>query len=190
MTVVIDQPISALSVRIFSMLTSAAPGSTCTLSSGKRLLMTCDAAAAIGVQLPPVGPALKMTSVFCWAWAGPAAASDSAATSERRRDAQLTEDMDGHLDLPSMAQCLFWGDTVRALCSDYHTATYVGSGNPLLAEHGSGSSAQLSSARSLLRNDPLDIPGTFPPGYTVRCSTLACRRSRCHGRSPSASSRD
>jgi hypothetical protein len=80
MTVVIDQPISALSVRIFSMLTKAAPGSTCTLTSGTLLLITWDTEAANGVQLPPVGPAEKMTSVFCWAWAAPTAPAASKAT--------------------------------------------------------------------------------------------------------------
>src|SRR6266508_4343813 len=71
-TVVMDQPRSALSLRIFSMLTSAAPGSTCTSSSGNFFLMTSAVAAAIGVQVPPVGPAEKMRLAFCWATAGAA----------------------------------------------------------------------------------------------------------------------
>src|SRR3990170_4315687 len=64
-TVVMDQPRSALSLRIFSIFTSAAPGSTWTSTSGKRFLITSAVAAAIGVQVPPVGPAEKTRLTFC-----------------------------------------------------------------------------------------------------------------------------
>src|SRR5512145_3401361 len=67
-----DQARSALSFRIFSMLTSAAPGSTSTSSSGYFFLMTSAVAAAIGVQVPPVGPAEKTNVAFDWGVAGPA----------------------------------------------------------------------------------------------------------------------
>src|SRR5574342_826163 len=67
-----DQPRSALSLRIFSMLTRAAPGSPCTSTSGHFFLITSAVAAAIGVQLPPVGPAEKTRLAFCWAAAGAA----------------------------------------------------------------------------------------------------------------------
>ena len=49
------RPRSVLSLRIFSMLTRAAPGSTSTSSSGNFFLITSAVAAAIGVQRPAGG---------------------------------------------------------------------------------------------------------------------------------------
>jgi len=77
MTVVIDHAMSALSLRIFSMFTRAAPGSTSTSSSGYLRLMTSAVAAAMGVHVPPVGPAEKVRLTFCCA---PAGATRSAVT--------------------------------------------------------------------------------------------------------------
>src|SRR3990172_11396468 len=60
-----DQPRSALSVRIFSMLTSAAPGSTWMSRSGNFFLTTSAVAAAMGIHEPPVGPEVKVRLTFC-----------------------------------------------------------------------------------------------------------------------------
>src|SRR5688572_15631616 len=86
-TVVIDQPMSALSLRIFSMLTRAAPGSTCTSSSGNFFLITSAVAAAMGVHVPPVGPAEKMRPTGDWAGAaaGLAATRTAASAAMRQR---------------------------------------------------------------------------------------------------------
>src|SRR6266850_453244 len=71
------------------MLTRAAPGSTSTSSSGNFFLITSAVAAAIGVQVPPVGPAEKTRLVFCWASAGMLRAAATMAvtryTSRRAR---------------------------------------------------------------------------------------------------------
>ena len=47
--------------------------------------MTSAVAAAMGVQLPPVGPAENTSEAFCWAWPAPAGMSASTAAAHRAR---------------------------------------------------------------------------------------------------------
>ena len=91
--------------------------------------MTCDAAAAIGVQLPPVGPALKMTSVLCWAWASPAAVRVNAAKMEKRARRSVLR-MGISISL-STAQFDFGAlSRPHGLGGDFNAARHAGSWHP------------------------------------------------------------
>ena len=63
----------------------SATGLPSTSISAKRFWMTSETAAAIGVQLPPVGPALKITVVALWASPAPDAPRPSAIAAPSAR---------------------------------------------------------------------------------------------------------